>query len=231
MATVAKGDMVKIDYTGRTKEDNRVFDTTIEEIAKKEGIYDDKVIYRPFTVIVGKNWLPEGLEEQLVGMKEGEEKVIEVEARKGFGLRDRSKIRLIQRREFQKLQIKPKEEMKVEIGGQVGTILKVSSSRVKVDFNHELAGQDLIYEVKIVKKVVDVKEQIVCLLEKRMPGIDFSDTKIELKDKEIIVELPKHTRFLEAIQFTKAGVARDIGELTKKYDVMTFIDHFDIEKK
>ena len=229
MATLAKGDMVKIDYIGRTKEDNRVFDTTIEEIAKKEGIYDEKVIYRPFTVIIGKHWLPEGLEEQLIGMKEGEQKTIEVEAKKGFGLRDRTKIRLIQRREFQKLQIKPKEEMKVEIGGQVGTILKVSSSRVKVDFNHELAGHDLIYEVKIIKKIDDVKEQLICLLEKRMPGVDFSNTKIELKDKEIIVELPKHTRFLESIQFTKAGVARDIAELTKKYNVMTFIDHFDIE--
>ncbi|MHA1668785.1 MAG: FKBP-type peptidyl-prolyl cis-trans isomerase [Candidatus Heimdallarchaeaceae archaeon] len=231
MATVEQGDMVKINYTGRTKEDNKVFDTTYENIAKKEGIYDEKVIYHPFTLIVGKKWLPIGLEKQLIGMKEGEKKVIEVEAKEGFGLRDRTKIRLIQRREFQRHQIKPKENMKVEIGGQTGRILKVSSSRVKVDFNHDLAGHDLIYEVEIVKKITDIKEQFICLLEKRLPGVDFSETKIEIKDKTLIVELPKNTRFMEYIQFIRNGVSRDLSEITNKYNKVTFIEHYEIEKK
>ncbi len=231
VATVEQGDMVKINYTGRTKEDNKVFDTTYENIAKKEGIYDEKVIYHPFTLIVGKKWLPIGLEKQLIGMKEGEKKVIEVEAKEGFGLRDRTKIRLIQRREFQRHQIKPKENMKVEIGGQTGRILKVSSSRVKVDFNHDLAGHDLIYEVEIVKKITDIKEQFICLLEKRLPGVDFSETKIEIKDKTLIVELPKNTRFMEYIQFIRNGVSRDLSEITTKYNKVTFIEHYEIEKK
>jgi len=231
MAGLHVSDMVKINYTGRTKEDNVVFDTTYENIAKKEDIFDEKVIYRPFTLIIGKKWLPEGLEEQIVGMKEGQSKTIEVEAKKGFGLRDRSKIRLIQRREFQRHQIKPKEDTKVEIGGQMGRILKVSSSRVKVDFNHDLAGNDLIYEVEVIKKITDIKEQLICLLEKRLPGVDFSTTKIELKDKTIIVELPKNTRFMEYIQFIRNGVTRDLGEITNKYNKVTFIEDYEIEKK
>jgi FKBP-type peptidyl-prolyl cis-trans isomerase 2 len=231
MASLDQGNMVNINYTGRIKEDNRVFDTTFENIAKKEDIFDEKVIYRPFTLIIGKNWLPVGLEAELVGMKEGQKKTIEVEAKKGFGLRDRSQIRLIQRREFQRHQIKPKEDMKVEIGGQTGRILKVSSSRVKVDFNHDLAGMDLIYEVEIVKKITDVKEQFISLLEKRLPGVDFSSTKIEIKGKVIEVELPKNTRFMEYIQFTRNGVTRDLGEITTKYDKVSFVEHYEIEKK
>ncbi len=231
MATLDQGNMVNINYTGRIKEDNKVFDTTFENIAKKEDIFDEKVIYRPFTLIIGKNWLPVGLEDELVGMKEGQKKTIEIEAKKGFGLRDRSQIRLIQRREFQRHQIKPKEDMKVEISGQTGRILKVSSSRVKVDFNHDLAGMDLIYEVEIVKKIIDVKEQFICLLEKRLPGVDFSTTKIEIKGKAIEVELPKSTRFMEYIQFTRNGVTRDLGEMTNKYEKISFIEHYEIEKK
>ena len=231
MSTISKGDIVNLNYTGRTKEDNKVVDTTIESIAKKENIYDEKVIYRPFTLIVGKNWLPVGLEEALIGMKEGEKKTIEIDAKNGFGLRDRSKIRLIQRREFQRHQIKPKEDMKVEIGGQTGRILKVSSSRVKVDFNHDLAGMDLIYDVEIIKKIIDIKEQFICLLEKRLPGVDFSSTKINIKNKIIEVELPKDTRFMEYIQFIRNGVSRDLGEITNKFDRITFIEHYDIEKK
>ena len=227
MATLDQRNMVNINYTGRIKEDNKVFDTTFENVAKKEDIFDEKVIYRPFTLIIGKNWLPVGLEDELVGMKEGQKKTIEIEAKKGFGLRDRSQIRLIQRREFQRHQIKPKEDMKVEISGQTGRILKVSSSRVKVDFNHDLAGMDLIYEVEIVKKIIDVKEQFICLLEKRLPGVDFSTTKIEIKGKAIEVELPKSTRFMEYIQF----VTRDLGEMTNKYEKISFIEHYEIEKK
>jgi len=231
MATLDQRNMVNINYTGRIKEDNKVFDTTFENVAKKEDIFDEKVIYRPFTLIIGKNWLPVGLEDELVGMKEGQKKTIEIEAKKGFGLRDRSQIRLIQRREFQRHQIKPKDDMKVEISGQTGRILKVSSSRVKVDFNHDLAGMDLIYEVEIVKKIIDVKEQFICLLEKRLPGVDFSTTKIEIKGKAIEVELPKSTRFMEYIQFTRNGVTRDLGEMTNKYEKISFIEHYEIEKK
>ena len=231
MSNLKSGDMVNLNYTVRKIEDNKVFDTTFEDVAKKEDIFDEKVIYRPFTLIIGKKWLPEGLEEEIIGMKEGQKKTIEVEAKKGFGLRDRSKIRLIQRREFQRHQIKPKEDMKVEIGGQEGRILKVSSSRVKVDFNHDLAGHDLQYDVEIVKKITDIKEQFVCLLEKRLPGVDFSDTKIELKDKTITVELPKNTRFMEYIQFIRNGVTRDLGEITDKYKIVTFVEHYEIEKK
>ena len=231
MATLETGDMVKINYTGKMREDKSVFDTTYENIAKKEDIFDEKIIYRPFTLIIGKNWLPPGLEKELVGMKEGSTKTIDIEAKEGFGLRDRSKIRLIQRREFQRHQIKPKEDLKVEIGGQTGRILKVNSSRVKVDFNHDLAGHDLIYDVEVVKKITDITEQFICLLEKRLPGVDFSSTKIELKDKSIIAELPKDTRFMEYIQFIRNGVTRDLGEITTKYNKVTFIEHYEIEKK
>ena len=122
-----------------------------------------------------------------------------------------------------------KEGLKVELNGERGTIQKVSSSRVKVDFNHDLAGIDLIYEVEVVKKIDDIKEQFICLLEKRLPGVDFSEAIIEIKDKTLVVELPKFTRFMEFIQFTRAGVARDLGEISKKYTHVTFIESFEIE--
>ena len=228
---IEKGTMLKLNYIGKRKSDSYVFDTTLEDVAKKEGIYDEKVIYKPCLVVIGKHWLPVGLEEQLIGLKEGDKKTIEVEAKQAFGLHDRSKIRLIQRREFQKLDIKPKAGMEVEITGQKGRIMKVDSSRVKVDFNHPLAGEDVIYEVEIVKIITDVKEQFVALLERRLPGIDFSGTKIEIEGKILVVELPPHSRFLEYIQFTKNAVTRDISEFVKnKIDKVKFIEFYDIDK-
>jgi len=229
--TLKEGSMLKLDYIGRRKDDGTIFDTTKEDVAKKEGIYDEKIVYQPCLVVIGKNWLPKGLEEQLKGMKEGEKKTIEVEAKLGFGLHDRSKIRLIQRREFQRLDIKPKAGMEVEITGQKGRIMKVDSSRVKVDFNHPLAGVDLVYEVEVVHIITDIKEQFIALLERRLPGIDFSGTKLEIDGKILVVELPPDSRFLEYIQFTKNAVTRDISEFVKgTINKIKFVEFYDIDK-
>ena len=35
-----KGDFITIDYTGKVKENEKIFDTTNEELAKKEEIYN-----------------------------------------------------------------------------------------------------------------------------------------------------------------------------------------------
>ena len=37
-----KGDFVEIDYVGRIAATNEIFDLTIEEIAKAEGVYNEK---------------------------------------------------------------------------------------------------------------------------------------------------------------------------------------------
>ena len=40
-----KGDFIKIDYVGRVSLTGEIFDLTIEDIAKKEGIFDEKRKY------------------------------------------------------------------------------------------------------------------------------------------------------------------------------------------
>ena len=44
------------------------------------------------------------------------------------------------------------------------------------------------------------------------------------------IELPKNTRFMEYIQFVRNGISRDLGEITNKYNKITFIEYYDIEK-
>ena len=40
MAIIKEHDFVEIEYTGRIKEDNSIFDTTEEKIAKDEGLFE-----------------------------------------------------------------------------------------------------------------------------------------------------------------------------------------------
>ena len=71
MATVKKHDFVEIEYTGRIREDNTIFDTTEEKVAKENNAYDEHSEYGSVVICVGENHLPKALEEQLIGKETG----------------------------------------------------------------------------------------------------------------------------------------------------------------
>lgn len=79
---VENGDTVKVHYTGSC--DGRVFDTTYEEIAKEEGIFDKRKDYSPIEILVGAGAVVKGLDEALPGMRLMEEREVVVKPDKGF---------------------------------------------------------------------------------------------------------------------------------------------------
>jgi len=186
------GDVVYIDFVGRIKDTNEIFDLTNEEVAKKEGIYNPNYSYKPIPVVVGFGMVVKGLDEALLGMNVGEEKVIEIPPEKAFGYRNENLVKTFNLSDFKKQDVEVKPGEYVNINGILGKVISVSGGRVMVDFNHPLAGKTLVYNVKIVKKVEDEVEKVKAVLE-----LYFKDTsKFEVKeDKEsdaiIIVDKEK----------------------------------------
>ena len=70
---VKKGDKVKVDYIGKL-ESGEVFDTSIESVAKEEGIYTPERPYEPLEFTVGEGQLIEGFEEAILDMNVGTKK-------------------------------------------------------------------------------------------------------------------------------------------------------------
>lgn len=69
-----------------------------------------------------------------------------------------------------------------------------------VDFNNPIAGKDVEYKIKVLKKVEDLNEKIKALIE----FLFKRDLKFEVKDKKLIIEVEKPMRqFVEmfAIKF------------------------------
>ncbi|HET8720043.1 MAG TPA: FKBP-type peptidyl-prolyl cis-trans isomerase, partial [Candidatus Nitrosotenuis sp.] len=93
--TFNKGSLILINYTAKVKDSNEVFETTIEEDAKKYNIFESNLKYQPKLISVGESWVIKGLDEALANSKEGEKLSIEVTPDKGFGERDSSKVRMI----------------------------------------------------------------------------------------------------------------------------------------
>ena len=211
-----KGDFIRIDYVGRVKDVNEIFDLTIEEVAKKEGIYNEKRKYRPACIILGEGMLIKGLEEGIMKMNVGEKKTIEVSYKDAFGERNPELVRTFSIDLFKKQNIDPKHGLIVNFSGLIGRVQSVTSGRVRVDFNHPLAGKDLVYEVEIKEKVEDPKEKLKFILE-----IFEIEAESDLKDKEAIIKLEKKS--------LSTTVKRGLVELIKKYikvDKVVFIEEF-----
>ncbi|OYT42424.1 MAG: hypothetical protein B6U78_01300 [Candidatus Aenigmarchaeota archaeon ex4484_224] len=60
-----EGDLVYINYIGKIKESGEIFDTNIEEVAKKANIYNEKLSYKPLPVLIGAKFVFKKIEDTL----------------------------------------------------------------------------------------------------------------------------------------------------------------------
>ncbi|MHA1771264.1 MAG: FKBP-type peptidyl-prolyl cis-trans isomerase [Candidatus Thorarchaeota archaeon] len=210
---VKKGSLVYVDYVGRIKEDNEIFDLTIEEVAKKEGVYNERGRYEPMLVAVGHNWLLEAIEEELEGMKVGESKHIEIPPERAAGPRDPSKIKLFPKTKILKMGIRPIKGERVKIGNDEGIITLVTGRKVRIDFNSRLAGKTLVFDVTVKGIVSDTKEKIMAIVKRRIPGIPEEMFKVSKSKGVVTVEMPELTRYIEGVQYAEIGLASDIVKI------------------
>lgn len=158
-----KGEFVRISYIGRVN--GEIFDLTDEDVAKREKIFNPRIKYKPVPVIVGAGFVIPGLDEELEKMKVGEKKKVTIPAEKAFGQRKKELVKVVPESAFKKQNFKPKAGLIVDFSGTKGRIQSVSAGRVRVDFNHPLAGKDLEYEIEIKEKITDKKEQVNAVLD------------------------------------------------------------------
>jgi FKBP-type peptidyl-prolyl cis-trans isomerase SlyD len=158
---IQKGDFIKLNYTGRF-EDGRVFDTTDEELAKKEEIYNPRGLYGGDIVIVGAEHTIVGLDEDLEGKEVGYTGNVVITPDKAFGPSDPKLLETISITKFQDRKVHP--GLPVEIDGRKGVVSRVIGRRVTVDFNSPLAGKTVTYEYTIEQVLETETEKIRGLL-------------------------------------------------------------------
>jgi|TARA_Y100000034_G_C6883173_1_gene405035 FKBP-type peptidyl-prolyl cis-trans isomerase 2 len=194
MVTVKKGEFVEIEYTGRTKSDNHLFDTTDEKTAKLEKHYNPNLKYGPVIACIGQKHVLKGVDDQLSGKEIGKEYTFEVGVEDAFGKKDAKLIRTVSVSLFKKQKMNPVPGLQINAEGMIGVIRSVNGGRVLVDFNHPLAGKDLTYNINILKKISDTKLQLEALLKygiamnEKMYDYTLKEGNLNLKVK---FKLPK----------------------------------------
>lgn len=159
---VEKGDFVEVEYTGTA--DGQVFDTTDEAKAKELDLYNPSMPYGSVKVCIGRGHLLEGLDSKIAGKEVGKEYDFHLMPEEAFGKKDAKKIRLIQKTKFTSQNINPQPGLVLNIDGAMATIKTISGGRVLVDFNHPLAGKEVDYHIKLLRKITELKEKIEAMM-------------------------------------------------------------------
>ena len=227
--SVEKGDIVWLEYDAYTVNPNgtqTLFDTTHEEVAKKENKHEEKKVYTVQPVVVGKNRLFVGLEDALLGSKVGEAKEVTIPAEKAAGARDPRLVELKTEREFLRQEIEPELGMEVSIGGRRGTVTSLAAGRVRIDFNNPLAGKTVKYVFTVTKKASTPEDRIRAILD-----MDYGlaeQFNLQLQGDTLEVRLPDLCKTDEKWFVSKFRVVADLRELTDLH-VMRFVEEY--EKK
>ena len=230
---IENGNFVRVNFTGKIKENDEVFDTTYDEIAQEAGIFDENKTYKPIPIVVGGNHLLPSIEEAIIGLEAGDSKTVEVESDDAFGPRNPKAIQLIPMKEFKKQGMTPYPGMRISAEGGEGRILTVNGGRVKVDFNHPLAGKDLIYEVQVTEIIEDPNEQIKSMIELHYsnPNVDIEKTEIEIEDGVVNIQLDEMAKFDQQsymdVTFARFRIAKDIWENIEEVTKVNFVDAFE----
>ncbi|WP_406658325.1 FKBP-type peptidyl-prolyl cis-trans isomerase [Methanolobus sp. ZRKC2] len=205
---IEKGDFIKIQYTGKFDE-GTIFDTTDEQLAKDNGIYNPRGVYGGDVVVVGSGQTIKGLDEDFEGKEAGYSSTLTVAPENAFGAHNPALVETVSVTKL-KDQLKDKNPypgMPVELNGKRGVISQVIGRRVRVDFNHALAGKEVEYEYTI-EKVLDDNEEKVKGLIALYTGME--DIEAEITDDLIRIVVPIELSFNQRWLVTKMNIANEL---------------------
>ncbi|WP_435129927.1 FKBP-type peptidyl-prolyl cis-trans isomerase [Halobaculum sp. D14] len=151
--SIEPGDHVRLEYVGRF-EGGDVFTTSDRSVAEEHGLVpaDADASFAPISFTVGAGDVIRGLDEAVVGMTEGEEATVTVPPADAYGEYDPERVREYDPETFEGMVGEPPSVgQHVEAqNGLHGDVTAVSADAVQVDFNHELAGRTLVFDVRVV---------------------------------------------------------------------------------
>ncbi len=138
--TAEVGDTVNVHYTG-TLDDGSVFDSSLGR--------------EPLQFTLGAGQMIPGFEQAVIGMELGETKTVTIPADQAYGPYYDDLVFVIPREQLP-AGMEPAVGQKLQSQSATGqvmivTVTEVSETSVTVDANHELAGEDLTFEIQLVE--------------------------------------------------------------------------------
>lgn len=140
MSVATKGNTVKVHYTGKLK-DGTIFDSSESR--------------EPLEFTLGDGNMIKGFDAAVQGMNVGDDKSVTIPSDEAYGEKKDEMLVDIPRTQVP-ADIKPEVGMDLSIQNQQGQpmpvkVIHVDEEKITLDANHPLAGQDLIFDIKLVE--------------------------------------------------------------------------------
>lgn len=140
MLEASDGDVVKVHYI-LSLNDGSVYDSSIEQL--------------PFEFMVGRGAVLPAFEHALIGMREGETKEFVVPSEKAYGCYLDDLVQVVERTALPP-GLTPEVGMTLQFQTSDGTeidarVTEVDDDTIKVDANHEYAGKELVFKIRLLK--------------------------------------------------------------------------------
>lgn len=137
---IAENQVVSIEYT-------------VKDVATGE-VVDSNVGGQPLSFITGKQQIIPGLENQVMTMSQGENGDVHVAAADAYGTENPDAVQVLPREQFAGIELA--EGMALYGQGEDGQTVQVTvkafdDENVTIDFNHPLAGKDLMFTVAVLE--------------------------------------------------------------------------------
>tara|TARA_Y100000310_G_scaffold329260_1_gene398751 strand:- start:732 stop:1427 length:696 start_codon:yes stop_codon:yes gene_type:complete len=211
MTEIKRNDFIEIEYSGKTKEESILFDTTSEKEAKLHEVYDEKHKYEPIVICIGEHQIIKGIDESLIGKESGKEYALFIPPEDAFGKKNPQLIQLINKTKFKQHNINPTPGLQINMDGVIGTVKNVSGGRIMMDFNHPLSGKEVIYKVKVLRIVTNTEEKIKGFLK---TVLHSDDPKVEIKEGKatITVKQPIPEAYQEEVSKKLKDLIKEVKE-------------------
>ena len=177
-----KKDFIEIEFTGKTKE-GEIFDSNITEDLKKTNF---NIEAKPFIYALGEGMFLEGVDNFLI-IKEIGKYQIELNPENAFGKRNPKFIQMVPIKVFHEQKMNPMPGHIFNFDGKIGKVITVSGGRVLIDFNNPLAGKDVVYELKILRKIDKIEEKVKALND----FIFRKNFDFKIENKKLTLEVDK----------------------------------------
>ena len=115
-------------------------------------VIDSNFETAPATFTVGAGNLLPGFESTLIGLENGDEREFTIPPEEAFGQHNPQNVQRVDRSNFdqQELEVGAMFSFQNGDGELPGVIIEFEDEEILVDFNHPLAGKNIIFQVKIM---------------------------------------------------------------------------------
>lgn len=139
MRLAQEGDTVRVHYTGKLSD---------------ESVFDCSEGREPLEFVIGEGSMIPGFEQAVRGMGPGQCRTIHVDMDQAYGPRKEEMVTRVDR-SLMPPDMDPQEcdvlQVQTPSGIRYAIVMEAAQDEVTLDFNHPLAGQDLIFDIILVE--------------------------------------------------------------------------------